>query len=82
MQDIEEDPKYREKINIYRRERISKPSTTTEDDDKADNDFPALEEILDDLDIKDVEMQETTWFLCYFLRKILLIDSIVINLLI
>jgi hypothetical protein len=60
MQDIEEDPKYREKINIYRRERISKPSTTTEDDDKADNDFPALEEILDDLDIKDVEMQETT----------------------
>ncbi|VDO58966.1 unnamed protein product [Haemonchus placei] len=56
MEDVEEDPYMREKINIYKdEERINQ---VDESDDEAIPDAPTLAEMLDDLNIEDSEMQE------------------------
>lgn len=61
MDDIEEDPKLREKINIYRKKHTQQISISTmEEDDEIEN-GPTLEEMLEDLDIGDVEMRDAHW---------------------
>ena len=56
MEDIEEDPLLREKINIYRDK--SKPTDIKQEIDIPT--LPSLSEMLDDLQIEDdVEMQDT-----------------------
>lgn len=56
MEDIEEDPILREKINIY----LDKQKMAVErpDDDEELPEGPTLQEMLDDLVIEDVEMKE------------------------
>uniref|UniRef100_A0A914LGG1 60S ribosomal export protein NMD3 n=4 Tax=Meloidogyne TaxID=189290 RepID=A0A914LGG1_MELIC len=53
MEDVEEDAKLREKINIYKKSRKGgQPSISTMDDGENDEiDGPTLEEMLEDLDI-------------------------------
>ena len=58
MDDIEEDPKLREKINIYKKRRAhNQPSISTMEEDEAVENGPTLEEMLEDLDIDDVDME-------------------------
>nr|CDJ87973.1 NMD3 domain containing protein [Haemonchus contortus] len=58
MEDVEEDPYLREKINIYKDEERIKQ--VDESDDEAIPDAPTLAEMLDDLNIEDSEMQEAS----------------------
>ncbi|KAK6012434.1 hypothetical protein OSTOST_22420 [Ostertagia ostertagi] len=56
MEDVEEDPALREKINIYKdEERINQ---AVDSDDEAIPDAPTLAEMLDDLNFEDSEMQD------------------------
>jgi hypothetical protein len=61
MDDVEEDAKLREKINIYKKSRKEKGvSISTMDDGEDDEiDGPTLEEMLEDLDLdgrNDIEV--------------------------
>lgn len=59
MEDIEEDPRIREKINIYKKKRQpTQSSISTMDEGEGDEieNGPTLAEMLDDLNIEDVEM--------------------------
>jgi len=54
LQDLEEDPMYREKINIYRdRSRMPVESETT--DDETDRPKISLQEMLDDLTLSEAD---------------------------
>ncbi|PIO66678.1 NMD3 family protein [Teladorsagia circumcincta] len=56
MEDVEEDPALREKINIYKdEERINQ---AVDSDDEAIPDAPTLAEMLDDLNFEDSDMQD------------------------
>ncbi|KAK5968663.1 hypothetical protein GCK32_022519 [Trichostrongylus colubriformis] len=56
MEDVEEDPFLREKINIYKdEERVNQ---AVDSDDEAIPDAPTLAEMLDDLNFEDSEMQD------------------------
>lgn len=71
MEDVEEDPKIREKINIYKKRRPIQNSISTMDegDDEIEN-GPTLAEMLEDLDIDDVEMGEGKWEIVFFVQFI------------
>lgn len=75
MEDVEEDPYLREKINIYKVRTIicvmcfpqfkllqdeERIKQVDESDDEAIPDAPTLAEMLDDLNIEDSEMQEAS----------------------
>lgn len=59
LDDLEEDPAYRQNVNIFRDK--SKDQTAVDVDDLGDETIPriTLDEMLDDLNLEDVEMQET-----------------------
>ncbi|KAL6729957.1 hypothetical protein Aduo_000964 [Ancylostoma duodenale] len=56
MEDVEEDPYMREKINIYKDEQ--KLQQPVDDDDEAIPDAPTLAEMLDELTFEDTEMRD------------------------
>lgn len=58
MDDIEEDPKLRERINIYKKHQAQNQSliSTMEEDEEVEN-GPTLEEMLEDLEIDDDAME-------------------------
>ncbi|KAI1724768.1 NMD3 family domain-containing protein [Ditylenchus destructor] len=62
MEDLEEDPLIREKINIYRKKDRARTESiaTTTDGGEPIPDGPTLAEMLDDLDLNDVEMEDKT----------------------
>lgn len=59
MDDLEEDPAYRQNVNIFRDPDVQVP---VDDDDDLDDDSNApritLEEMLEDMHIEDTEMEE------------------------
>jgi nonsense-mediated mRNA decay protein 3 len=59
LDDLEEDPAYRQNVNIFRDK--SKEQTAVDVDDLGDETIPhiTLDEMLDDLTLEDVEMRET-----------------------
>ncbi|VDL81668.1 unnamed protein product [Nippostrongylus brasiliensis] len=58
MEDVEEDPYMREKINIYKdEERLNQ---AVDSDDEEIPDAPTLAEMLDDLNFEDSEMQDVS----------------------
>lgn len=56
MEDLEEDPVMREKVNIYRDQQ--KAVVERDDDEEELPDGPTLQEMLNDLEIHDVDMPE------------------------
>jgi hypothetical protein len=62
MDDIEEDKHLREKVNIYKKERDRRQSSTTMEDGDEIPDAPTIAEMLEDLDLngegEDVKMTE------------------------
>jgi len=59
LQDLEEDPAYREGVNIYRDSSKIRVDTTT--DDEGDVPKISLEEMLDDLTLSEAEGDPTEW---------------------
>jgi hypothetical protein len=59
LDDLEEDPTYRQNVNIFRDK--SKQHIAVDVDDLGDETIPhiTLDEMLDDLNLEDVEMSET-----------------------
>ena len=59
LDDLEEDPAYRQNVNIFRDK--SKEQIAVDVDDLGDETIPhiTLDEMLDDLNLEDVEMSET-----------------------
>jgi nonsense-mediated mRNA decay protein 3 len=59
LDDLEEDPTYRQNVNIFRDK--SKQQIAVDADDIGDETIPhiTLDEMLDDLNLEDVEMSET-----------------------
>jgi len=59
LDDLEEDPAYRQNVNIFRDK--SKQQIAVDVDDLGDETIPhiTLDEMLDDLNLEDVEMSET-----------------------
>ncbi|CAL8071948.1 unnamed protein product [Orchesella dallaii] len=55
LQDLEEDPAYREAVNIYKNVNVNVESTTT--DDEGDAPKISLQEMLDDLAISEAEAE-------------------------
>ena len=58
LQDLEEDPAYREGVNIYKDSKISVEPAIT-DDEGGDEERPkiSLQEMLDDLNLSEAEVE-------------------------
>lgn len=63
LQDLEEDPAYREGVNIYKDRSRLKSGTVTEDEGEVSSSRPkiSLEEMLDDLTLSEAEGDPTEW---------------------
>lgn len=60
LQDLEEDPAYREGVNIYKDRTRLKSGTFTDDPDEGQPKI-SLEEMLDDLTLSEAEGEPNEW---------------------
>jgi nonsense-mediated mRNA decay protein 3 len=58
MDDLENDPQYRQNVNIYRRKHDTLPPVQETDDEDDERPKISLEEMLEDLVLDDAEMED------------------------